>query len=142
MRSLEEEASPRRPSRDDRDDRDDASLSPFAPPPSVLSILGPALSVGAAAAPVSAHRTSLVLAEVAAMADQMVTSMSLGRVGRDGHALKMKLSLGKRGSLDVNLALRGDDLEIDLTPEHVAHADIEALARALEQELGVRVSLR
>ena len=76
------------------------------------------------------------------MADRMVTSMSLGRVGRDGHEVRMLLSLGRRGVLGVSLTLRGDDLEIMLDPEGYARADAAGMASALERELGVRVSLR
>jgi hypothetical protein len=76
------------------------------------------------------------------MADRMVTSMHLGRVGPDGHALKMRLSLGRRGVLGVSLALRGDELDVTLDAETAAHADVARLARALERELGVSVSLQ
>jgi hypothetical protein len=74
------------------------------------------------------------------MADRMVTSVKLGRRG-DGHALDMKLSLGRRGRVGVTLALSNDDLEITLDPETVSRADALSLAAAVERELGVRVGV-
>ncbi len=113
-------------------------LAPFTPPPTVLGDVGPSGRVAVSAA--ASDPTARALAELRAMADRMVTSMSLGRRG-DGHALKMKLSLGQRGRVGVSLALRDDDLEITLAPETVTRADALSLAATVERELGVRVSI-
>jgi hypothetical protein len=104
----------------------------------VLGDSGPSARVAFSAA--LTDPTTQALAELRAMADRMVTSMSLGQRG-DGHALKMKLSLGRRGRVGVSLALANDDLEITLDPETMTRADALSLSAAVERELGVRVSI-
>ncbi len=125
------------------EDDDASALAAFSPPPPVLG----EGSFGAHLAPLSSQSvtptdpTAQALAELAAMADSMVTSVSIGRQGADGHALRMKLDLGARGAVDVRLSLLEDDLEVALSPESLTHAEAASLAATVERELGVRVSL-
>jgi hypothetical protein len=120
------------------EEREESPLAPFTPPPAVLGDPSPASGVSLSSA--AADPTAQALAELRAMADRMVTSVKLGRRG-DGHALDMKLSLGRRGRVGVTLALSNDDLEITLDPETVSRADALSLAAAVERELGVRVGV-
>jgi len=125
--------------RAETDDEGEApQLAAFTPPPPVLGHLSRPTADPAAALGSPAQ----VLAEVAAMAERMVTSMSIGRIGQNGHALRMKLSLGRGSTARVDLRLHDDELEVDLETDGATAAEARALERALEERLGVSVSLR
>ncbi|MBW2462754.1 MAG: hypothetical protein JRH11_13975, partial [Deltaproteobacteria bacterium] len=66
-------------------------------------------------APPAVGSTAQAQAEIAAMADRMVTSFSVGRIGRggrDGHAVRMSLALGASPEGSVDAA--GGEVRVDL----------------------------
>jgi hypothetical protein len=120
---------------DARGEDDDAlglALEPFTPPPPVLCRpLGPAsvpLTTGSA----------LAHAEAAALADRLVTSLRVGKVGRDGHEVRMRLAISERAEVDVRLRLVGGELTAHLVAARGAADEAEGIARALRTELSAR----
>lgn len=114
------------------DDGDRSLLTPFVPPPSVLA-------VPLAATPVSAPPgSSLARAEAAALAERLVRSMRVGKVGRDGHEVRLRLDVGARADVEVRLRHVDGALTATLVTDGASHADAERLAATLRQELADR----
>lgn len=119
-----------------RGPRDDATLdlAPFQPPPPALAVPPGHVAATAPATGGSAQAH----AEAAALADRLVTSMRVGRVGKDGHEVRMKLALRRDAGLEVRLRLDGGRLTATLVGEPGHRAEATRLAEALEQELAAR----
>lgn len=112
-----------------RVDREGDGASPF-------QLLPPALQPppGPQAAPPAAG-TAGAQAEVAALAERLLTSLRIGRVGHRGHEVRMRLG----GALDgVEVRLRHDDagrVTAELHAEPSARGRAERMARLLSAEL-------
>gem|GEM_PF-6569525 len=115
------------------DDADRTLLAPFVPPPSVLAA---PLSTTPIAAP--AASSAPARAEAAALAERLVRSMRIGKVGRDGHEVRLRLDVGARGDVEVRLRHVDGALSATLVTDAASHADAERLATALRQELSDR----
>jgi len=115
------------------DDGDRTLLAPFVPPPSVLAA---PLSTTPIAAP--AASSAPARAEAAALAERLVRSMRIGKVGRDGHEVRLRLDVGARGDVEVRLRHVDGALSATLVTDAASHADAERLATALRQELADR----
>ncbi len=132
---LVDERDPRRDEREPERDRDDEPLAPFAPPPPVLAQL---------AAPSAPDATSLVSgsaaghAEAAALAERLVTQLSVGRIGKTGHELRMRVATARGDGLGVRLRLENGSLTAVLSPAPGARAEAERIADALRTELRAR----
>jgi len=115
------------------DDGDRTLLAPFIPPPSVLAA---PLSTTPITAP--AASSAPARAEAAALAERLVRSMRIGKVGRDGHEVRLRLDVGARGDVEVRLRHIDGALSATLVTDATSHADAERLATALRQELADR----
>jgi len=132
-----------RPDFQSDDDRHETVGVAFRAGPAVL--MAPPAPLAPIDAPPSAGSAAHAQAEIAAMADRMVTSFSVGRIGRggrDGHTVRMSLALGAHGKVDVELELRGDELTVSLCPDGPCTAETADLSAALERHLGVDVTIR
>lgn len=112
------------------DDADRSLLAPFVPPPSVLAA---PLSTTPIAAPAASNAPAR--AEAAALAERLVRSMRIGKVGRDGHEVRLRLDVGARSDVEVRLRHVDGALSATLVTDAASHADAERLASALRQEL-------
>lgn len=112
------------------DDGDRTLLAPFVPPPSVLAA---PLSTAPIVAP--AVSSAPARAEAAALAERLVRSMRIGKVGRDGHEVRLRLDVGTRSDVEVRLRHVDGALSATLVTDAASHADAERLATALRQEL-------
>lgn len=120
-------------SRARQDDGDGATLAAFLPPPSVLTA---PLSTLPSAAP---HASSApARAEAAALAERLVRSMRVGKVGRDGHEVRLRLEVGAHGEVEVRLRHSEGALTATLVAERGARGDAERLAGAVRRELAER----
>ena len=117
---------------DDREEMQLSALEPFSPPPPVLAppVLSPA------AAPQSG--SALAHAEAAALAERLVTSMRVGKVGRDGHEVRMHLAVSSRADVEVRLRLVDGALSAHLVASPGALSEAESIADALRSELDAR----
>ncbi len=108
-------------------------LTPFQPPPPALVVpVAASVAQPAAAGSAAAH------AEAAALADRLVTSMRVGRVGRDAHEVRMRLALRGGSGLEVHLRVVGDRLTAVLSADPGHHHEAHRIAAALEHELSER----
>lgn len=142
----------RHPGPDARDSGDsgEAGDAPFRPGPAIL--MAPAIAAPSSAMAPAAGSAAHAQAEIAAMAERMVTAFSVGRVGpggERGHAIRMSLALGAgtglgqaSGVLEVELHLDGDELRVSLAPDARCAAEASALGAALEERLGADVTIR
>ena len=116
-----------------QDDGDRPALAAFLPPPSVLTA---PLSTLHPAAP---HASSAAArAEAAALAERLVRSMRVGKVGRDGHEVRLRLEVGAHGEVEVRLRHCEGALTATLVAERGTHGDAERLAGAVRRELAER----
>jgi len=110
-------------------------LAPFHPPPPAL------LPPPAAVAPPHAG-SAAARAEAAALADRLVQSMRVGRVGRDGHEVRLRLraadSLDASSGLEIRLRHEGGLVHATFVAESTSRAEAERIASALERELEER----
>lgn len=107
-------------------------LAAFQPP---LGVLAPPPVT--APQPPPAAGTASAHAEAAALADRLVTSMRVGRTGRDRHEVRMRLS-PRSGAIEVRLRHEEGRLTAVLEAEPIARADAERLAQLFERELSER----
>jgi hypothetical protein len=76
-------------------------------------------------------------AEAAALAERMLTSLRIGRVGRDGVEVRMRLARESGDELEVRVREIAGRLEAELIGMGVA-SELEVLAERLRRELGDR----
>ena len=112
--------------------RESDALAPF-------QLLPPALlpPPGASSAPLVVG-SAAARAEAAALAERLVTSLRVGRVGRDGHELRMKLALAHGSGVEVRLRSEHGTLSATLVAEPGARAAADRIAEGLAAELGAR----
>ena len=104
-----------------------------APPPALLP------PVVQHAAPPPAAGSAAAHAEAAAMAEKLVTQLRVGRTGRDGHEVRMKLAIRGTSGLDVRLAVHdGGRLSAELVADAGMHGEARRIADALRDELAAR----
>lgn len=113
-----------------RPETDRELLAPFAPPPPAL--VAPPSSGAPVAPPVAGSAAER--AEVAALVDRLVTSMRVGRVGRDGHEVHLRLGSG----IDVRLRHEHGELRAELRTEGTRREEAERIAETLEREMSAR----
>ncbi len=99
-------------------------------PQQLQAVLPPTPDVNQAAQPGSA----LAHAQAAALAERLVTSIRLGRVGRDGHAAELRLDSG----VAVRLRHEGGRLAIEVDPDPQAYDEGLELVERLRAELARR----
>lgn len=116
-----------------QDDGDRAPFAAFLPPPSVLAA---PVSTQQSAAPHSSSAPAR--AEAAALAERLVRSMRVGKVGRDGHEVRLRLEVGAHGEVEVRLRHSDGALTATLVAEPGSRADAERLAGAVRRELAER----
>jgi hypothetical protein len=102
-----------------------AATAGGAPPPS------------SAAAPAPTAGTALGHAEVAALAERLLTSLRVGRSGRGGRELRLKLA-GALEGVEVRLRHEGGELSAELCSEPWATERAASLARRLGPALTAR----
>ncbi len=78
--------------------------------------------------------SAIAHAQAAALAERLVTSIRLGRVGRDGHAAELRLDSG----VAVRLRHEGGRLAIELDPDPQAYDEALELMERLRAELSRR----
>lgn len=115
------------------DDGDRSLLAPFMPPPSILA--APLCATPSAPLVVSGAPAR---AEAAALAERLVRSMRIGKVGRDGHEVRLRLDVGARGDVEVRLRHVDGTLSATLVTDAASYVDAERLAVALRRELSER----
>jgi hypothetical protein len=119
-----------RPRRPDRE----PDLAPFVPP---LPVLAAPAAVTATAQPATPG-SALAHAEAAMLAERLVTELRVGRVGRDGHELRMKVTLGRGAGIAVRLREEGGVLTATLVADAGAVDGAARIARVLGRELRAR----
>jgi hypothetical protein len=102
-----------------------AATAAWAPPPS------------SAAAPAPTAGTALGHAEVAALAERLLTSLRVGRSGRGGRELRLRLA-GALEGVEVRLRHEGGLLSAELCSEPWATERAASLARRLGPALAAR----
>ncbi len=98
--------------------------APLAPPMSAPQPVAQAAQSGSA----------LAHAQAAALAERLVSSIRLGRVGRDGHAAELRLASG----VAVRIRHEGGRLAIEVDPDPHAYDEALTLVRRLREELRQR----
>lgn len=135
---MAEEPDPRRPPRESRDPgQAREGLAPFVPPPPALLVQP---GTAAAAPPQGSAQAQ---AEIASLIERLVTSFRLGRVGRDGTEIHMRLALRADAGVTARLRLENGELTAVLIAEAGAERDAQRLAAALEaglREQGLNVA--
>lgn len=117
----------------DLGDDDRSLLAAFTPPPSVLA--APICTNPSGPAPAGG---GLARAEAAALAERLVRSMRVGKVGRDGHEVRLRLAVGAQGDLEVRLRHQDGALTATFVADAASHADLERLEGAVRHELRER----
>lgn len=112
---------------------DPTLLAPFVPPPSILAI---PLSVTNAGAPTTSGAQAR--AEAAILSERLIRSLRVGKVGRDGHEVRLRLDVGARGDVEVRLRHVDGALSATLVTDSASCAGAEQLAAALRRELSGR----
>jgi hypothetical protein len=115
------------------DDADRSLLTAFVPPPSVLAA---PLATTPVAAPTPGSASAR--AEAAALAERLVRSMRMGKIGRDGHEVRLRLDVGASGDVEVRLRHLDGTLSATLVTDAPSYVDAERLAVALRHELARR----
>lgn len=134
--TLEQDAVADRPRRprplgEQRDEEAPGVLEPFRPPSSILVPPPAAASRASIGSP-------LDRAEAAALAERMVTALRVGRVGRDGHLVQLRLR-GPGADLEVRLRHEDGRLAIVLAASDTSGLEAASrLSRALAGELQAR----
>ncbi|MCS6799025.1 MAG: hypothetical protein NZ898_10935 [Myxococcota bacterium] len=110
----------------------------FVVPPPVL--LGPPSGANPIGASVGPPPTGIALAhaEAAARAERIVTQMRVGRVGRHGHEVHMRIDLGRGGSLAVRLRAERGTLRAELDARDADGERTGRIATTLASELRAR----
>ena len=108
-------------------------LATWAPPPPAL--LPPLTGAPVQSAPAGSAAQH---AEAAALAEQLVTSMRVGRVGKDGHEVRMRLAIRGGTGLEVRLRAVGGSLSAELSADSGMHAEAHRIADSLREELAAR----
>lgn len=117
-----------RPPREARED-----LTPFQPPPPALvAPQTPSVPQPVVTGSAEAH------AQAAALAERLVTSMRVGRVGRDGHEVRLRLAMRPQAGVEVRLRMVGDQLTAVLAADADCRGEALRMAESLEQELAAR----
>lgn len=113
-------------------ERDPNPWAAFSPPPAVMQP-----PVGVAGQPPAAAGTAAAHAQVAALAERVLTSMRVGRVGPAGHEVRMRLGARLEG---VEVRLRHEDGRItaELHAEPWARSRATRMAQLLSSELSRR----
>jgi hypothetical protein len=106
------------------------ALEAFRPPSPVLAALPPAASATERSAGSGVER-----AEAAALAERLVVAMRIGRVGRDGHVVQLRVRGAAGHDVDVRLRYEHGRLAIVLAADAGAAPSVERLERALAGEL-------
>ena len=117
--------------RDRSDGREDLGAFP-APPPALLPPIAQSAPPPLVAGSAAAH------AEAAAMAEKLVTQLRVGRVGRDGHEVRMKLAIRGASGLDVRLTMHEGRLSAELVADAGMQGEARRIAEALRDELAAR----
>ena len=108
-------------------------LAPFQPPPPILSPVATPMG----SLPVAGGGTER--AQAAALAEKLLASMRVGRVGAAGHEVRLRLT-ARRGREGIEVRLREEDgmLRAQLLAGPGERASAERLAEAVEAELHAR----
>lgn len=132
--ALEQDDGPRarrpRPLGSDRRDDAEPSLEAFRPPSAILA--PPAATLSRVAG------SGLERSEAAALAERLVVAMRVGRVGRDGHVVQLRIRGASGGDIEVRLRHEDGKLGIVLVADGAALGDAHRIERALKDELGAR----
>lgn len=113
--------------------REPPDLAPFAPPASVLS---PPPRCGSAEA--RAAGSAAAHAEAAALAERVLTSMRVGRVGPSGHEVHMRVLAGAGVEVEVRLRHDRGRLSARVLTDATGLRDARCLADGLAAELTSR----
>lgn len=116
-----------------RDAMGSCAMQPLLPSPSVL--LRPVATI---AFETRVAGSGVERAHAAALADRLLESVRVGRVG-DGHEVHLRLmGVAGRGGIDVQLRHENGELTAVLRPEADSVADVDRLAKHFARELRKR----
>jgi len=117
-----------KPLRDQRPDEPAAALEPFSLPSPILP----------PAATIAGERnvgSGLERAALAALAERLVIAMRVGRVGRDGHLVQLRLRAASGQDVEVRIRHEDGRIAIVLGADAGALPTVARLERALRGEL-------
>lgn len=115
-------------------DGDRSLLTPFQPPNPALV---PPAPLAAPAAPEVG--SAAARAEAVALVERLVSSFRVGRVGKDGHVVHMKLRGAREGEgIDVQLVQEAGRVRAVFRSEPYARAEADRLAALVAEELSAR----